>query len=84
MSSSPDPVDIEALRSWVGRRETRSDLVTAAPIAALAATLDRDDATTALSPAALLSATPSPAVPPLFHWLYFLPIAPMSAVGTDG
>ena len=66
------PIDIDALRAWIGRRETRSDLVTAAPIAALAATLDRDDEPTTLP------------LPPLYHWLYFLPIVPLSAVGADG
>lgn len=30
-------------RGWVGRTETREDLVTAAPLAGLAATLDRDE-----------------------------------------
>jgi 3-methylfumaryl-CoA hydratase len=63
-------LDIDALRQWVGRRETRTDLITAAPLVALAATLDRDDAATA--------------VPPLYHWLYFLPVVPMGQVGPDG
>ena len=36
-------MDLNELRTWLGRSETRSDLVTAAPVAALAATLDRDD-----------------------------------------
>ena len=65
-------LDLDALRAWIGRRETRADLVTAAPLAALAATLDRDDA-----PA-------SAAVPPLHHWLCFLPVAPMHQLGDDG
>ena len=63
-------LDIDALRQWVGRRETRTDLITAAPVAALAATLGRDDVATA--------------VPPLYHWLYFLPVVPMAQVGPDG
>ena len=33
-------LDIEHLQQWVGKTETRLDLVTAAPVAALAATLD--------------------------------------------
>ena len=74
MGTSLGSVDIESLRSWVGRRETRSDLVTATPITALAATLDRDDAAAGLSSA----------LPPLYHWLYFLPIVPLSTVGVDG
>ncbi len=62
------------LSRWVGRTETRDDVVTTVPIAALSATLDRDD--------------PAPrtgdAVPPLWHWLYFLPIHPLANAGPDG
>jgi 3-methylfumaryl-CoA hydratase len=36
-------IDLEALRAWIGRTESRTDLVTAVPCAALSATLDRDD-----------------------------------------
>jgi 3-methylfumaryl-CoA hydratase len=67
-------VDLNRLREWVGREETRVDLVTAAPIAALSATLDREDP----------EPTDATVVPPLWHWLYFLPLAPMSDVGPDG
>jgi 3-methylfumaryl-CoA hydratase len=67
-------IDLDHLRTWVGRTETRSDLVTAVPMAALSATLDRDD--------------PEPAdgtaIPPLWHWLYFLPISPLGEAGPDG
>jgi 3-methylfumaryl-CoA hydratase len=63
-------IDIDHLRQWIGRRETHTDLVTASPAAALAATLDRDDASSVL--------------PPLYHWLYFLPVVPLSGVGPDG
>jgi 3-methylfumaryl-CoA hydratase len=66
--------DLDHLRDWIGRTETRVDQVTAAPLAALSATLDRDD--------------PAPAagteVPPLWHWLYFTPLAPHSEIGPDG
>lgn len=50
------------------------DLVTAAPVAALAATLDlrRDDP------------RPGDALPPLWHWLYFLPFHRQSELGPDG
>jgi hypothetical protein len=38
MNSEPNP-----WHEWIGRAEQRVDCVTAAPLAALAATLDRDD-----------------------------------------
>jgi 3-methylfumaryl-CoA hydratase len=67
-------VDLHHLRTWIGRTETRSDLVTAVPMAALSATLDRND--------------PEPvdgaAIPPLWHWLYFLSISPLGESGPDG
>jgi 3-methylfumaryl-CoA hydratase len=62
------------LRDWVGRSETRRDVVTAAPLVALAALLDRDDA----------EPRPGEAAPPLAHWLYFLPAYRESEVGPDG
>ena len=58
----------------MGRSETRPDEVTAAPVAALAATLDLE--------------IPYPQsgdpLPPLWHWLYFLPFARQSELGPDG
>src|SRR5215472_3954828 len=65
---------LEHLRSWIGGSEQRTDTITAAPLAALAATLDRDDAPPGNGTA----------VPPLWHWLYFLPIARQSELGPDG
>ena len=44
------------------------------PVAALSATLDRDD------PAPV----PGTALPPLWHWLYFTPLARHSELGADG
>jgi len=62
------------LKEWIGRTETLQDQVTPGPIAALSATLDRDD--------------PAPvrgdALPPLWHWLYFLPVTRQSQIGPDG
>ena len=37
------PIDIDRLRSWIGREEVAEDVITPVPVAALAATLDRDD-----------------------------------------
>jgi len=63
------------LRTWEGRSESFEELAGAAPVRALAATLDRDLDTPASSGAAL---------PPLWHWLYFLPRAPQREIGSDG
>jgi 3-methylfumaryl-CoA hydratase len=60
--------------SWIGRSETRRDLVTATPVAAMSATLDRADA----------APQPGDTLPPLWHWLYFLPQHRHSELGVDG
>jgi 3-methylfumaryl-CoA hydratase len=67
-------VDIEGLRGWIGRTESRDDVVTAGPVAALSATLDRDDPTTKIGDR----------LPLLWHWLYFLPVHRHSELGVDG
>ena len=67
-------MDLDHLREWIGRTETHLDRATAAPIAALSATLDRDDA----------EPRPGSDVPPLWHWLYFLPLARQGDIGPDG
>ncbi|WP_338426308.1 FAS1-like dehydratase domain-containing protein [Sphingopyxis kveilinensis] len=64
---------MEDYSTWVGRSETREDVASAAPLASLAALLDHD-----VSPWA------PGMVPPLGHWLYFLPTARQSAIGEDG
>ena len=66
-------VDIESLRRWIGRRETREDVVTAMPATLLAATLD-----------SALPTQRGDQLPLPWHWLYFLPVAPMMEVGVDG
>ena len=68
------PEESAKLEGWIGNTESLSDTVTAAPVAALSATLDRDDGDP-------LAGT---ALPPLWHWLYFLPHARQSALGPDG
>ncbi|MDI1273463.1 MaoC family dehydratase N-terminal domain-containing protein [Polaromonas sp.] len=69
-----DAATLAHLQSWVGRTETLVDDITAAPLRGLSATLDRED--------------PPPvagtAVPPLWHWLYFLPQPRRSEIGPDG
>jgi 3-methylfumaryl-CoA hydratase len=67
-------LDIEQLRQWIGREERTHDLATPAPLKGLSATLDRDDA----------PQRPGDAVPPCWHWLYFLPMHRQSEIGPDG
>lgn len=62
------------LKDWIGRSQTIADVITPAPYAALSATLDRD-------PARPPHGTP---LPPLWHWLYFLPIVQRAELGPDG
>ncbi len=76
MSSSErlDPTLLAHLQSWVGRTTTLDDLVTPTPLRALSATLDRDDD-------APHAGTP---LPPLWHWLFFLPMHKAREIGPDG
>ena len=74
MTISIDSAALAHLQSWQGKSETTPDTATAAPVRALSATLDRDD------PAPV----PGTPVPPLWHWLYFLPHARQSEIGPDG
>ena len=75
MNKAPTANPLDHLRDWIGRTEQRTDTVTAAPLAGLAATLDRTG-----DP----EPRPGSSVPPLAHWLYFLPQAPHSELGPDG
>ena len=65
---------LQDLKAWIGRSETVVDVATPTPVAALAATLDRDPVRPAVG-------TPLPA---LWHWLYFLPLHRQSEIGSDG
>jgi 3-methylfumaryl-CoA hydratase len=62
------------LQSWLGRVQRSTDRLTLAPLRGWIATLDRDD--------------PPPregdTLPPLAHWLYFLPSERESQIGPDG
>lgn len=62
-----------ALAAWIGRTEEAHDTVTAAPLAGLAATLDHGT-----------PPWPEGTVPPLGHWLYFLPRARQQDIAQDG
>ena len=67
-------VNAADLQAWVGKTETRTDQITSMPMAALSATLDTD----APAPRA------GDPVPPLWHWMWFLPIHQQSELGPDG
>jgi 3-methylfumaryl-CoA hydratase len=62
------------LKQWIGRSEAVEDVITATPYAALSATLDYEPTR---APTGTL-------LPPLWHWLYFLPLARQSEIGPDG
>ena len=66
--------DLDLLKEWIGKTEMLEDHAALVPLQALSATLDRDD--------------PPPrvgdAVPPCWHWLYFLPLQRASGIGPDG
>jgi 3-methylfumaryl-CoA hydratase len=61
------------LRVPTDEAETITDVISAAPVAALAATLDLD-----------LTPLIGDALPELWHWLFFHTVARQSAIGVDG
>ncbi|MEO5701671.1 MAG: MaoC family dehydratase N-terminal domain-containing protein [Casimicrobiaceae bacterium] len=62
------------LDAWIGRSETVIDTIGPTPVVALTATLDHP-------PSPVPAGTP---LPPLWHWLYFLPMHRQSEIGPDG
>ena len=72
--TSLDPAAVQHLQSWVGRTETLHDELSLAPLRGFSVTLDRDDPLPA----------PGTAVPPLGHWMYFLPQHLQREIGPDG
>jgi 3-methylfumaryl-CoA hydratase len=74
VGSGPAAIDLAGLRGWIGRQETRSDVISPAPLRALAATLD--------CPAP--GAGPGECLPEPWHWLFFLPAPATSTLDTDG
>jgi 3-methylfumaryl-CoA hydratase len=64
----------EEHQSWIGRSETLADTAYPTPVIALTATLDHPAADE-------VDGTP---LPPLWHWLYFLPKHRQSEIGADG
>jgi 3-methylfumaryl-CoA hydratase len=67
-------LDLTHLRGWIGRRETSSERIHPAAATLLAASLDADDP----------QMSEGMELPPLFHWLYFLPVCRQSLLGADG
>lgn len=67
-------MSLDKLKDWVGRSRTTEDFAAPFPVRALVATFDEAD--------------PDPdmgdPLPPLWHWLYFLELAPQSKIGPDG
>jgi len=67
-------VDLAALRRWIGRQESDEDLLAVRHARLMAATVARDGA----------ELQPGDALPPLWHWLYFLKALPPAQLGRDG
>ncbi len=70
---SHPPLDLDLLKPWIGRTETRDDLIHEAAVNAMAATLDKDQKLSAGDP-----------LPLLWHWLFFWAVSPASGLGPDG
>lgn len=66
-------MNIDHLRRWIGRTETTEDVASAGQVAGLAALLDHEQPPWRRNE-----------IPPLGHWLYFLPRARQSEIGEDG
>lgn len=67
-------IDLDHLQTWVGRQATAHDVLAARHARLMAATLG-------LPQAALRDGT---ALPPLWHWIYFLEGLPAQELGRDG
>ena len=66
--------DISDYRAWIGREVAADDVVHPGPVGRLSATLDRDDP----------PPKPGDALPPGWHWLYFLVATPAARLSEDG
>lgn len=62
-----------SLTDWVGRSEERQDVLASQPCRFMQATLSHEP-----------SLKDGDAVPPLWHWLYFLEAKPLHLLGRDG
>ncbi len=68
------PADHMDVTDWIGKTEIRADAVAPGPVAALSATLDRDDP----------PPQPGDPIPLLWHWLFFLDRYRASELSPDG
>jgi 3-methylfumaryl-CoA hydratase len=64
---------VDSYTDWIGRSEETADVLTASPAQRLAATLNKVE-----------SFAPGTALPPAWHWLYFLPVVRLDDTGADG
>jgi 3-methylfumaryl-CoA hydratase len=67
-------LSLDQLQPWIGKQESRTDVISPAPVRGMSATLDY------VEPRAVMGEP----LPLPWHWLYFLPTAATSAVDTDG
>jgi 3-methylfumaryl-CoA hydratase len=67
-------VNLDALREWIGRTETRTDVITEAPVAALSASLNHEQS----------RAITGEALPTCWHWLFFQDVIPTAQLAVDG
>lgn len=74
MSEAAQPVDLQALRAWIGTTRVDEDIASVRHARLMAATVDRPGP-------ALQAGDP---LPPLWHWLYFLEGVAPAGLGRDG
>lgn len=67
-------MDIDHLNEWIGRTEASDDVASVGPVSRLAAMLNAPEDRWELGDD----------LPPLWHWLYFLPDADQTDIGEDG
>src|SRR5699024_12878843 len=67
------PIDLPYLKQWVGKQETTQDQIYPTPVQAMALSLNHDAASILMAP-----------LRPVWHWLYFLLMSPLSMAGPDG
>ncbi len=63
----------EAYESWIGREESRTEVINASSVQAMAATLDFEHSPAVGDP-----------LPPGWQWMFFNPVVARSALGVDG